>query len=120
MGTREATHAYRLRHWTERISQCRNSGMTVKAWCERQNINIKNYYYWQRRVCEAANTELMKAQNCNSENGLVPRGWAQLSKPEHATTEAILTIDISGCRISVNAKTGPELLAKVCRVLRSL
>jgi hypothetical protein len=41
MGAREATHVYRLRHWAKKISQCHNSGMTVTAWCESQNINIK-------------------------------------------------------------------------------
>jgi hypothetical protein len=120
MGTREATQAYRLRHWTEKISQCHNSGMTVTAWCESQDINIKSYYYWQKKVRESANAELMKAQNCNSENGLVPNGWAQLSKPEIATAESVLSIDISGCRVTANEKTNPELLAKVCRILRSL
>jgi putative transposase len=120
MGTREATHAYRLRHWTEKISQCRNSGMTVKAFCESQNINIKNYYYWQRKVREAASAELMKEQNCSSENGLVPNGWAQLSEPEIAVAESVLSIDISGCCITANEKTDSELLAKVCRILRSL
>jgi hypothetical protein len=54
MGAREATHEYRLRRWIEMISQCRNSGMTVKAWCESQNINVKSYYYWQKRVREVA------------------------------------------------------------------
>ncbi len=120
MGARETTHAYRLRHWVEKISQFRNSGKTVKAFCESQNINIKSYYYWQRQVREAACADLMKAQNCSSENGLVPNGWAQLSKPELATTESVLSIDISECRITANEKTNPELLAKVCRILRSL
>jgi putative transposase len=120
MRAREATHAYRLQYWTEKISQCRNSGMTVTAWCESQNINMKSYYYWQRKVREAASAELMKVQNCKSENGLVPSGWAQLSKVENATVESVLSIDISGCRVTANEKTNSELLAKVCRILRSL
>ena len=62
MGAREATHAYRLRHWVEKISQCHNSGMTVKAWCASQNINIKSYYYWQKRVREVASKSLPVCQ----------------------------------------------------------
>jgi putative transposase len=120
MGAREVTHAYRLRHWVEKISQCHNSGMTVTAWCESQNINIKSYYYWQKRVRDAASTELMKAQNCGSEKGLVPNGWAQVSEPGLSNCKSALTIDIGGCRITANEQTNPELLAKVCRILRSL
>lgn len=120
MGAREATHVYRLHHWAEKIGQCHNSGMTVTAWCESQNINIKSYYYWQKQVREAASAELMKAQNCNSEKGLVPNGWAQVSEPALSTCENVLTIEISGCRITANEKTDSELLTKVCRILRSL
>lgn len=120
MGAREATHIYRLHHWAEKIGQCHNSGMTVTAWCESQNINIKSYYYWQKQVREAASAELMKVQNCSSENGLVPNGWAQVSEPALSTCENALTIDISGCHITANEKTDPQLLAKVCRILRSL
>lgn len=53
MGAREATHAYRMQRWMEIISQCRNSGETVKAWCESQGVNPKTYYYWQRKVRES-------------------------------------------------------------------
>lgn len=67
MGAREATHAYRLCHWAKKIKQCRNSGMTVTAWCESQKINIKSNYYWQKKVREAASSEVVKAQNCSSE-----------------------------------------------------
>ena len=67
MGTREATHAYRLRHWEEKSRQCCNSGMTVKAWCESQNINIKSYYYWQKRVREAAGKSLPACQQAAEE-----------------------------------------------------
>lgn len=120
MGAREATHAYRLHHWIGKISQCHNSGMTVKAWCESQNINIKSYYYWQKQVREIAGAELMKVQNCSSEKELVPNGWAHVSEPVLSTCENALTIEISGCRILANDKTDSELLAKVCRILRSL
>jgi putative transposase len=120
MGAREATHMYRLRHWAEKIGQCHDSGMTVTTWCESQNINIKSYYYWQKQVREAASAELVKAQNYNSEKRLVPNGWAQVSEPARSTCENVLAIEISGCRIIANEKTDPELLAKVCRILRSL
>lgn len=28
--------------------------MTVKAWCELHDINIKTYYYWLRKIRKAA------------------------------------------------------------------
>ena len=54
MNTREVTRRYRLNHWSEIVRECRSSGQTVKAWCAEHDINPKTYYYWLRRVREAA------------------------------------------------------------------
>ena len=40
----------RARLWAERITACRSSGMTVRAWCKENGIAEKTYYYWQRRI----------------------------------------------------------------------
>lgn len=40
----------RLVEWSERIASCRNSGISVRQWCQEHEIHEKTYYYWQRRV----------------------------------------------------------------------
>ena len=30
--------------WTEKIRQCRESGLTVAEWCRQNSINPKTYY----------------------------------------------------------------------------
>lgn len=54
MDTRKVTRQYRLNQWTEIIRECRSSGQTISAWCTENNINIKRYYYWLKRVRTAA------------------------------------------------------------------
>lgn len=54
LNTREATRKYRLNQWTEIIRECRSSDQTVSVWCAEHDINPKSYYYWLRRVREAA------------------------------------------------------------------
>ncbi|HWP50796.1 MAG TPA: IS66 family insertion sequence element accessory protein TnpB [Clostridia bacterium] len=44
----------RLNEWSIRVAGCRNSGQSVRQWCEENGINEKTYYYWQRKVFEAA------------------------------------------------------------------
>lgn len=46
----KVSHEYRLALWTDRIKECRASGLTVAKWCEQKNIGIKNYYYWMRKI----------------------------------------------------------------------
>lgn len=44
----------RLQVWAAMVSECRQSGMTVEAWCKSQNLNSKTYYYRLKKVREAA------------------------------------------------------------------
>lgn len=44
------THQIRLQRWTQIIQECSNSTLTKNAWCLQNDIPIKTYYYWQRKV----------------------------------------------------------------------
>ncbi|MGS0764719.1 IS66 family insertion sequence element accessory protein TnpA [Syntrophomonas curvata] len=46
----ESKAEFRLIQWTKIIQDCQASNMTVKAWCSHNNINIKSYYYWLRKI----------------------------------------------------------------------
>ncbi|MFA9379102.1 MAG: hypothetical protein ACERKZ_20505, partial [Lachnotalea sp.] len=45
-----ASHQYKVELWTDRIKQCRASGMSVRAWCDYNNVSDKSYYYWLRKI----------------------------------------------------------------------
>ena len=34
----------RLENWTARVTACRSSGMTVRAWCQKNELSEKTYY----------------------------------------------------------------------------
>lgn len=70
MSAREATRKYRLNKWSKIIQECMGSGQTVSAWCREHNISQNSYYYWLRKVREAACQSLsdVKAEN----NTIVP------------------------------------------------
>ena len=40
----------RMALWSERVSACRSSELSVKQWCLENEINEKTYYYWQRKL----------------------------------------------------------------------
>ena len=54
----KSTHEIRLAQWASIIQECNASGMTKKKWCQENNINEKQLYYWQRqlrkKICESA------------------------------------------------------------------
>lgn len=95
------------------------SGLSIKDFCKTAGFHENVYYYWQRKLREAACEELA-VQEAGSEKSLVPVGWAVCATVEPVAKDKVLTVEISGCCVYVEADTDPELLSKVCRVLRAL
>lgn len=48
MDVRTMKHAAKLAEWSEKVQACRSSGLTVKDWCEQNNVCSKTYYTWER------------------------------------------------------------------------
>ena len=43
---------YRRQRWVELIRQRQESGMTVVKFCEANDLKVKTYYYWLRKMRE--------------------------------------------------------------------
>ena len=54
MNANEAKHEARVAEWTERVRECRSSGLSVKAWCAGQGIKAATYYRWEHEVLTRA------------------------------------------------------------------
>lgn len=39
-----------LARWIQRITECKNSGLTTQEWCTENGIGIKRYYYWHSKI----------------------------------------------------------------------
>lgn len=116
MNTHEVAAEYRLSQWAKIVQAKQESGQSVKDFCEAQGIRKNIYFYWQRKVREAACLELARQKNTSDP---APPGWLQLA-PSQEETKTTLTIEINGCRITVTPATDPALLKEVCRHLRTL
>ena len=118
MNTREIAGGYRLTHWARIMHERQESGMSIKAYCKQQGFHENVYYYWQRKLREAACTEMAAREQ--EERGLVPGGWARLEPTSTVPSGSSVNIEINGCQVEVTAETDPELLVKVCRTLKAL
>lgn len=43
--------------WAERVTECRNSGQSVLAWCKEHGICSQTYYKWQKRLFTMAEAQ---------------------------------------------------------------
>ncbi len=47
----------KVSEWAARITECRNSGLSVREWCEANHLCTQTYYRWQKRLFELAKAQ---------------------------------------------------------------
>lgn len=117
MDTRKVATEYRMAQWAPPLQACQASGQSIGEYCEATGISKNTYFYWQRKLREAACTELAAREEGAQ---VVPNGWARLAVPSTTGAAACVAIEVSRCRVVATEETSPELLVKVCRALRAL
>ncbi|MCL2768466.1 MAG: hypothetical protein FWE49_07060 [Synergistaceae bacterium] len=118
-NTKEMTTEYRMVQWAEKMAERVGSGLSIKAYCEREGMPTNRYHYWQRRLRAMAAKEMASMP---IETGVqLPAGWIQAKTAEDKKAKSgEVAIEIGKCRVMANSSTDTELLAKVCRVLVEL
>jgi hypothetical protein len=123
MDVQKVTHEIRLQQWIGIIKERRSSGKSVKSWCEEKGISEKSYFYWQRRVREAACQELTayqeqqaaKAEPIDTNTPV----FAECRIPEdsHAGGTAI-TIHLNGAVVEIHHGAKASVIESTVRALR--
>ena len=120
MNTREIAAEYRLSHWAGIMRERQESGLSIRQFCKNAGYHENVYYYWQRRLREAACQELDPAAQEERRMASAPEGWVSCVKPERSTSQPMLAIEIGPYRVVVGNDIESEHLVKVCRALASI
>lgn len=114
MSTRELKRQHHLQIWTPIIQECKNSGMTVKTWCEDNDVNEKQFYYWQRRVREAMHPSTTAGKDPLATfvrmDHLSGAGTATAFSPD-------MILNYGNLRMELSNTVSPELLGQVMQAL---
>ena len=116
MNMKKISHEMNLQKWTQVVEECRNSGQTAVSWCAERDINIKTYYYWQRKVCNAVCNELAIANN-NIEQSTA---FAEVILPGRKTSEVAITININNVSLQIHNGADDSVISQTLRVLKSI
>ena len=100
-NTREIAEEYRLSHWAGIMRERAGSGLSIKAYCEREGMPPNRYFYWQRKLREAAVNELSSPEASALP---APVGWTQVeeTKPPKAEGSEVV-VEIGSSRIVLRA-----------------
>lgn len=116
MSIKDSTREYRLSQWLPIIKECRNSGMSVKDWCEQNNVNEKRFYYWQRKIREAA-TEALPSVTKQPAFVQVPAPIKSPNPLEMPTFIPSMVLKVGNVSLELSDTVQSELLASVLKVL---
>lgn len=97
----------KLALWAERISECRNSGETVKSWCKENGISEPTYYRWQSRLFE-----MSKEQH--------ERNFVEVTPIQSSLSgDVAITVRIRGAEAEIRRGAEASTIETVLRVLKS-
>jgi hypothetical protein len=109
METRLTIHEYRMQQWAQIIKTCRDSGITVKAWCAQNGVHPKSYYYWLRKI----RTATVEQQQCGTE-------FVQIGEDKPIADPRIggILLRVSGCEIEIREGTSTGLIEQTLQAIR--
>ena len=97
----------KLAQWAQVVSQCRDSGVSVRQWCQENGVNVSSYYKWRRKVYAAA-----QAQR--------ERSFVEVT-PVHpaAVIGVAVTLRIAGAELEIHNGADAATVEVVLRAVKS-
>lgn len=118
MNMKKISHEVNLQKWSQIVQECRNSGNTAVKWCAENDINIKTYYYWQRKVCNAVCNELEISNSQNAGNNLPV--FSEVKIPATKTSEIAITLNLNNISLQIHNGADAPVIAQTLRILKSI
>jgi transposase-like protein len=124
MNTRAIAEEYRLAHWAQIVKERQQSGLSIKSYCESADYHENTYYYWQRKLREAACGELSRVANDETKS-LQAIGFTEIKLTEPPALPSSLVehqsrvqVDIGGILISADCEYPVNILVDLIQGLR--
>lgn len=116
MKPKEIKRYTSMRHWEQVILDRKASGLTVKQYCENNNITKRRYYYWSRIIRDADFSSIEVATAKELEE---PDNQPQFAKVElHSGNSASgITIRMRDSEIDIHPDSNPEHIRIIMEAL---
>jgi len=119
MKSREITNRYRLTEWAKIIQEHNETGEKLYDFLARKGIGKDKYYYWLRKVKEAAGEYLIEKQP-KQQTALAVRGFTEIKIAEPKMVAAVtgsgqICIESGSCKILAGTEYPVEALVVLLR-----
>ena len=114
-----AKNQMRADNWRSLIQECQQSGQTVVQWCQTNNINIKTYYYWLRKLRTQALAEKELPAPVEHPEQSVAFKQLEVKSPITGTRAAVI-IHLPNATLEVTEGTSQQTIQAVLLALQSV
>ena len=112
----ELNHRKNLARWQQLVYDCRNSGMTVRAWCAQNDITEEAYFYRQRKVWKAVRQlkETREASRQADLPAIIPCALPLVSERQESAVTPALVLRSQTWTLEVNPAVTRSCCAWPC------
>lgn len=106
----------RLEQWKKIISECQNSGMSIRSWCVQNGLKEHSYYYYLKKLREQAIKDFpvpMKEEK--------PVVFQKLEvQPSIQNTKAAVVIRLPNAVLEINEGASQQTVQAVLHALQNI
>lgn len=121
MELQKAKHELMVEQWRQRVYECRNSGQTIRSWCQENHVCQQTYFRWQHIVWDNATQKIKETPQteeieCTS-NDIT---FEEYPVPAGHTPAVAITLHLKYGTVEIRNGADPETVASVLRAVRAL
>lgn len=123
MELQKVKHELKVEEWRKLIYECRNSGQTVRAWCNERHISPQTYYRWQRVVWDAGTQNLperSKRQSIMKQEETAVFAECLIPTPVQNAPLAAVIMRLNTVTLEIQNGVTPETVEAVLRAVKAL
>lgn len=119
MRVSQLTQEINYQKWSEIIEECRNSGIQVSKWCKEKDVSLRQYYYWQNKICKKVSENLPALKEKN--NSIDIPTFTEIKMPSISEIREIaLTVSINDATVQIHNYADENTVAAALRIIKSL
>ena len=109
---RSAQAQRNLLEWSQRVAECRSSGLSVTRWCAEHDIKPKTYFNWQKKVFAVMIEQQRQQLEAPEEPEQI---FAEL--PAAVQNNLIASVRIGEASLEVYSGANADVVAALCKAL---
>lgn len=120
MNTIAVKNQLNLAQGRRMIKECQDSGKTAAAWCAENGIARWKYFYWLKRVREAACEKMMVGGELLPPAARETMVFAELSQPVCRKKDVAMTFKMDDYEVEIYNGADGDVIVQTIRALKNI